>query len=250
MPPSDRSAPEPGQIEARPRTHLVLPLLAIAGLFAVVMLASSLQGLPQFSAPMAEPDGTVSIGPEPTPSGTPAPPMEPPEDSLLLNILAAVMGVVAGALILTLAYFGIRMLVRFLARLWRDRPLARQQPTEVSGDVAPGPAIDSEPDSATIRRGIAEAVRTIEERRQPGDAIIAAWVGLEETAADAGAGRGVNETPSEFTMRIVGRRSGIAGDVTALLDLYERVRFGGHPADEADRAAAFRSLQGIEAGWR
>lgn len=234
----------------RPR-RLLLPLIAITGLFAVIMFAAAAQGLPQFGAwggggaNEAEPEVIPPMPMESTP-----PPMDPPEDSLLLAIIGYVLAALVVAAVLAMVYFVVRQLIRFLRGLWRDRPLARQEAARVDGEGVVGAPVVAEPDEATIRRGIAEALRTIDERPDPGDSIVAAWVGLEDSAADAGTGRGANETPSEFTVRIVGRRAGIAADVVTLLALYEQVRFGGHQADENDRATAAACLRGIEEGWR
>jgi hypothetical protein len=237
---------------ARSRSrHLLLPLIAITGLFAVVMFAAAAQGLPQFSlGPDEGPSSTSEEVVPPAPMESSPPPMEPPEDSPLLTIIGFVLAALVAAAVLAAASFGLRLLLRFLKGLWRDRPLARQEVAHVDAEVLVGAALDAEPDEATIRRGIAEALRTIDERPAPGDSIVAAWVGLEESAADAGAGRGANETPSEFTVRIIGRRTGIAADVVTLLALYEQVRFGGRDADEGDRATASACLRGIQAGWR
>lgn len=247
---SEPSAPEEERA-AQKRPRLLLPLIAITGLFATIMFAAAVQGLPQFAAWNPDvPDMTNDEIVSPAPSETTPPPLEPPEDSPLLAIIGFILAVVVVAAVLTMAYFVLRMLIRYLRGLWRDRPLARKDAAQVDAATAAGAPVDVEPDEATIRRGIAEALRTIDERPVPGDSIVAAWVGLEESAADAGAGRGANETPSEFTVRIIGRRAGIATDVVTLLALYEQVRFGGHDADESDRATAAACLRGIEEGWR
>jgi len=230
--------------------RLLLPLVAITGLFATIMFAAAAQGLPQFGEWEQGGAGITNEQVEPAPTESAPPPLEPPEDSPLLAIIGFILAAVVLAAVLAMVFFALRMLIRYLRELWRDRPLARQTAAQVDSALGVGAVADVEPDEATIRRGIAEALRTIDERPVPGDSIVAAWVGLEESAADAGAGRGANETPGEFTVRIVGRRAGIAAEVVALLSLYEQVRFGGHQADESDRAAASAYLRGIEEGWR
>ncbi len=249
---SEPSVPEQERAGAdRPRARLLLPLIAVAGFFATIMFAAAAQGLPQFGGWFNDTEERAGDDVLPTASTeTAPPPMEPPEDSPLLAIIGYILAAVVIAAVLTMAYFGVRLLIRYLVELWRDRPLARREATKVDVQVVTAPLTDIEPDEATIRRGIAEALRTIDDRPVPGDSIVAAWVGLEESAADAGAGRGVNETPSEFTVRIIGRRAGIAADVVTLLALYEQVRFGGHDADENDRTRASECLLGIQEGWR
>lgn len=234
----------------RPR-RVLLPLLAVAGFFATIMFAAAAQGLPQFGGWFTDPAAREDDDIVPTgPAETAPPPLDPPEDSPLLAIIGYVFAAIVIAAVLAMVFFGARLLIRYLVSLWRDRPLARRQASAVDPQVIAAPVADHDPDEATIRRGIAEALRTLGGRPQPGDSIVAAWVGLEESAADAGAGRAVSETPSEFTVRIIGRRAGITDDVVTLLDLYERVRFGGHDADEDDRARAAECLRGIQEGWR
>lgn len=248
---SEPSVSEEERAERHRPRRVLLPLIAITGLFAVIMFAAASQGLPQFGE--WGDGGGNSATPEtipPMPMESTPPPMEPAEDSLLLTIIGYVLAALVAAAVLAMIYFALRSLIRFLRGLWRDRPLARQAAAQVDGEGVVGAPVVAEPDEATIRRGIAEALRTIDESPVPGDSIVAAWVGLEDSAADAGTARGANETPSEFTVRIVGRRARIARDVVTLLALYERVRFGGHQADEGDRAAAAACLRGIEEGWR
>lgn len=221
--------------------------IGLVGLFVIVMLAASVQGTPRITPidfdrldtePIEQPESTGA------PSAAPLP--EPPSDQLstIIGVVFLLIAIAGGILIAIL-------IVRVLLRAWRDRPLRRRDGGEV--DVAStGEATSPEPDAVApaIRRGVAGALRSIAEGATPTDAIIAAWVGLEESAADAGLTRGRSETPAEFAVRIITRRAGITAAATSLLALYERVRFGGHHADESDRAAARAALSTIEEGWR
>lgn len=248
---SEPTAPEQEHVgTTRRRSRLLFPLIGIAGFFAVIMFAASAQGRPHFTPWTVEGGELPPVESVPAPTESSPPPLEPREDSLVLTIIGYVAAVLIVAAVLAMVYLGLRQLVRFLAELWRNRPLARREAADVAVEVVATPAVDAAPDEAVIRRGIEEALRTIDDRPVPGDSIVAAWVGLEESAADAGAGRATNETPSEFTVRIIGRRAGIAADVVALLGLYEQVRFGGHLADEQDRVRAAVCLRGIQEGWR
>jgi hypothetical protein len=250
------SRPEPSLEERegmrrRTSTRVVLPLVAVSGLFVLVMSAATLQGLPQFAPPPQRGvDASADPVVVPETTASPAPPLEPPVDSLVLRILGIVFGAIVATAVIALVFVAARALIRYLRGRWRDRRLARRAGVAVPAPVDQVAAPEAEPDEAVIRRGVVDALRTVEERRDPGDGIVAAWVGLEESAADAGSGRASNETPAEFTVRIVGRRAGIADDVVTLLGLYERVRFGGMTADERDRAAAVACLRGIRDGWR
>jgi len=75
----------------------------------------------------------------------------------------------------------------------------------------------------------------------PGDAVIAAWLRLEEAAAHEGAGREPHQTATEFTAALLGRYTTSEPALDELRGLYQRARFGppGQVGDaEADAAIA------------
>jgi hypothetical protein len=226
-------------------------LFVVVGLFLIVMIASAIQ-----SAPRIRPIGGT---PEPRPVGTmpaaPAPSGSPTQEPLPPNPVGEVLGAILLGVLVVLAGIGLIVLIvwliRTLAHAWRDRPLRRRDGDDVGAAVA-HEAAPAEPEIAAsvIQRGIAGALREIAEPRAPSDAIVAAWVGLEESAADAGLIRGTSETPAEFALRVITRRAGIAAEAETLLGLYERVRFGGYAAVEDDRTVARAALERIEEGWR
>lgn len=224
--------------------------LAVGGallLFAVAMLSVAIAGRPVIDLPSSTPP-PLPVMPSPTSSDSGSDGIPPQRDvpDLTLRIIAIILVLV----IATLIVISLVLLVRALIRAWKDRPLRRQDAADVDLDLAVETVAEAAPDAPTVRRGIAAAREAIARRTDPGDAIIAAWLGLEETAADAGAGRGISETPAEFTLRILRHRPGIDGPTNRLLRLYEGVRFGGHPASESDRTAAADALAAIEGVWR
>lgn len=221
-------------------------MLSVTGLFTLIMVASVVQGVPRFAPPdFVE----LPMPSRPTPTGEPAPPpalQEPPEQNAAAGILGSLLliaAVLIGIVILIL-------IVRLLVRLWRDRQPRRRDAVDVDVSLAGTAAESVDPDEQVVKRGIAHAAAAIQARERPDEAIVAAWLALEETAADAGAARGRSETPAEFTLRILRRRPGIEDATHTLLTLYERVRFGGHQADEAERTAAVAALSAIAEGWR
>ncbi len=232
----------PSLLRSRP-----MLLGAVTVLFLIVMFTASMQGLPSFHPPFIEvdlPDRTA--GPEPTPPTTPPTPPPEPETSFWgIIVLVLLLALVAGAAALL-----ITMAVRALIQQWRDRPLSRRDGADVDVAEATAAGVAAAPDAPIVRRGIAAARVVVRERADPGDAIVAAWVGLEETAADAGIPRAASETPAEFTLRILLRRPGIEEATRDLLRLYESVRFGGRVGTEQDRTAAAHALDVIEEGWR
>lgn len=221
---------------------------AACGLFLIMMIAASVQGVPMITPPQnpaALPSATPLEESSPMPSMAPVQP-DPTSDAVAALIWFVFLALVAAAIVLIVV-----LVVRAVARAWRERPLRTTDGSEVGAD-ADALAQPAEPEASApvIRRGIAGALRIIDDRPLPNDAIIAAWLGLEESAAEAGITRGVSETPAEFALRIMTQRAGITEAARDLLRLYERVRFGGYIALEQDRDSARTSLQRIEEGWR
>ncbi len=233
----------PGDVFSRRRGGVLL----IAAIFFAVALIAGLQGIPQFTSP--DPSAGGAAVPNPLPpmaSDGPLSELPPPGDNLLLRIIALVIASLVGLAILVLV---IRMLIRLIRSLWRSRPLARMEGTAPDVGGAIGAAAEETLDAPEVRRGIAGALHLIDERPLPADAIIAAWVGLEDSAERAGQRRGIAETPAEFTVRVMSLHPEGSSALRGLPRLYERVRFGGYRATEADRAAARAFLRAIEEEW-
>jgi flagellar basal body-associated protein FliL len=147
------------------------------------------------------------------------------------------------------------------ALLWllaKKLPRPRPKTAEAIADAGPladddtGVAFEDEvePDAPAVRRGIAQALAILGSEREPGDAIVKAWLGLEESAEDAGINRRPAETPTEFTSRMLGRVTSDTSSVNTILRLYLRVRFGDHPASSSDVEQARTALQHLEESWR
>jgi hypothetical protein len=164
--------------------------------------------------------------------------------------VTVVLVVLAAAVVALVAL----VLVRRLLGWWRARPghaeLVDEVAELVDGTEEAVPAEPPEPDARTVLRGLALALSVLEEDREPDDAIVAAWLGLEEAAEDAGVHRFGSETPTEFAARIITRTSTDAAAAKRLLGLYQKVRFGGHDATPDDVAAARECLGALSAAWR
>lgn len=242
------SADREGRRSASGATPDVWQLLLAGGgivLFIIAMLAASMAGHPTFTPPIPDsgplPEPT-SVLPTSNPSGTP----QPQEDSIGGLVVIFILMLLLLAVVVVILVLAILALISY----WKARPLRQRDGAATDVDVSGDLVEESVPDAPTMRRGIAAARAVIDAHASPGDAIVAAWVGLEETAADSGTGRGRSETPAEFTLRILLRRPGIDEPARQLLRLYERVRFGGHTASEQDRLDAISTLTRIEEGWR
>lgn len=113
------------------------------------------------------------------------------------------------------------------------------------GDVS-RPALPDLDDSAdrtltALRRSARSAAAdlAVAGPRQARDAVVAAWLALEEAAAAGGTRRHPAQTPTEFTVALLGGHAADPAAVDELLRLYHRARFGSAalPADAGERAA-------------
>lgn len=109
------------------------------------------------------------------------------------------------------------------------------------------PAVtESDPDWERIAaEKLAEAVDTglaaIDSGRAT-DAVIACWVALEQAAASAGVARDPSETPTEFTVRVLGVGGISEPHLIRLGELYREARYSTHGSNEDSRAEARAAL--------
>jgi hypothetical protein len=240
-----RSAPERSTASRRLLALIIVPLG-----FALIMIVAALQGTPRIRILESENEALPMASEQPQPTVTPGPPLLPEQgENPVLKVIAIIIAAILTTAAVAVLVFLVILLVRKLISMWRDRALPAREGAEID-DLPAAASVAPTPDAVVIRRGIAEAIRVMGDVSDPGDAIIAAWVGLEQTAADSGVTRAPSETPREFTLRIIARRGATQQDVTALVDLYEQVRFGGHLASDDDRAQARTLLARLEEEWR
>jgi len=104
------------------------------------------------------------------------------------------------------------------------------------------------PDAAALvgsdlRRSLAD----LESERDPRLAVQRAYVRMEESLGAIELSRAPDETPTEFTarvLRVLGVSAAAASDLTGL---FEIARFSDHPMDEDDRRRAIASVRRVEA---
>lgn len=185
---------------------------------------------------------------QPTPSVTPAatnsqhPPLLPegPQARPTATVDLSWLGwVLAGAAAVALVLVAIR-----LVRYWRRPRPEAAAPSEVI--AAEG---DPEPDAQTLRRGVGQAGDRLRAAGPPRDAIIAAWVAIEDAARRSGAPRRPAQTPTEHTTAVLRRTGADAAAAHQLLHVYQRARFAVTEPTEADVARAARALRRLAASW-
>jgi hypothetical protein len=205
-------------------------LLVVAGLLLLAVLAArGSSGIPT---------GTPDLGNDAPASGTTLQPG-------VTDLSSEPFAIGAGVLILFVmmaVLFGFATLLFILAGLrFRRRARMRVAPPLVEEDID---LAGTEWLAAATRKALSE----MEQRMggPPGDAVIAAWVQLERSAAATGIERAPHQTPTEFTAALL---EGHATDQQALDELrrlYHRARFGqpGSVTDE-DATKARRALEKI-----
>jgi hypothetical protein len=228
------------------RSHRALlwsVLLAI-----LVVAAAGISGTTHFAGPRWLPDlkvGRRTQAPRKLPSRSPTRPLRiPPRHGGGSFPVGVVIWVVIGIAAVAVAVL--------LWRWWAGRPsraatsrhsVAAAATSEVPTEPEP------EPDTPALRTGIALALQVLDEQREPADAIVRAWLGLQETAEESGIARRPAETPTEFTSRILSRAFADDAAVRTLLRLYLRTRFGDHPVTSDEVAAVRAALQDLVRTW-
>lgn len=225
--------------------------LAVCGVLGLVVLVGvALQGparftgirwIPRFTLPTMSPPPGLR-GPR-NASQSPLPQAGRPSATLdLAPVLWVALGIAVAIAVL--------LLLRWLSRRPpREAPVLLDAAlSEPVGREEETP--EPEPDAPTMRRGFAHALAILDEEREPHDAIVKAWLGLQEAAEESGIQRRGAETPTEFTLRIIGRVPTDRQAITTLLNSYLRVRFGEHPATDADVEAARAAFRSLAASWQ
>ncbi|WP_460809195.1 DUF4129 domain-containing protein [Microlunatus endophyticus] len=175
----------------------------------------------------ATPNGTASMRP-------PAPAGPPPDLSWVKWVLLAI--VIAAVLVL---------LAILLMRLAAVRQMYAARPDD---DIEV--ADMALPDLPTLQQGAAKAEERLLAIGNPTDAIIAAWLALEEAADSSGVHRRPAQTPTEFTADVLGRTGVPTEPVQTLLGLYLRARFASHPPSDDDLTTARRCIRDLATAWK
>jgi Domain of unknown function (DUF4129) len=112
----------------------------------------------------------------------------------------------------------------------RRRRQAGAGPAGVAGEL-----------SAAIERSLDE----LRGERDPRQAVIAAYAGMEHALAVHGVPRAPAEAPLEYLARVLVDLRVAAGSAHRLTDLFERAKFSDHPVDEAMKRDAIDALAAV-----
>ena len=122
------------------------------------------------------------------------------------------------------------------AAVFARRRRARRERQAVVPDAAERVGSD-------LRRSLAD----LGSERDPRLAVQRAYARMEESLGEIELSRARDETPTEFTarvLRVLGASAAAASDLTGL---FEIARFSDHPMDEGDRRRAIASVRRVEA---
>ena len=136
----------------------------------------------------------------PAATALPSPAESAPEPAEMSIEVERWLYVVAIVIVGALVVIAVALLVKRLREL-RDR----RAPFDVD-DAAPDVELGGDVlDSATpaLRAGVRHAAQVLEDQVPPGDAVIAAWVALEEAAERSGLVRDRAQTATEFTLEVL-----------------------------------------------
>ncbi|WP_433268355.1 DUF4129 domain-containing protein [Actinosynnema sp. CS-041913] len=115
------------------------------------------------------------------------------------------------------------------------------------GMVTDAPEEGSSAAPEMLVRGAREALAELQARvgGPPRDAVVGAWLRLEQAAADSGAARAPHETPTEFTGALLARHHVDEDATAALRKVYQRARFGVAAVTDEDARIAQDALARI-----
>lgn len=152
-------------------------------------------------------------------------------------IFAIVFGLGALVVLALLAVFLVRRLPRLRLRL-RGIPLETMQI-----DTAEEQQRREERAAEEVRSAVQAGIDQLEdESADPRRAVIACWLRLEATAAEAGTGRAPGDTPAELVQRMLTAHRASDPALQRLARLYRMARYGPAEIDPEMRATARDTL--------
>lgn len=219
---------------------VVIATVGLVVLGVLVVFASSAGSVDPVSEstlrrtePLVPPPVLGSETPTQTPTGTPTPVVShdpwqiPGWLSTLLETILLSIGLVAMLLVL-----------RWIVRRAIDFGKEVEVPRGLDHDPAFGERMVSDSELAeAVETGLGSVATGT-----PANAIVACWLALENTAGSAGVPRRATETPSEFTVRVLGAAAVSRPLLERLAELYREARFSEHELPESARSEAREAL--------
>lgn len=210
-------------------------------LVALVVVAAAVASPWRFQIDGSVPAPSISLEASPGASFSPGPEGEEGRQDPGTGIewLSLVLGVLA---IVLLALVGVAI-ARRLNALNRDSRDLEPDDLDTGGTVLDTP--DDAVDLPALQDAVTRALRRLDSDPAPRDAVVAAWVALEEEAARQGTDRDPAQTPTEFASVLLDRTPAPADAVGRLRDLYHLARFTSRPVTPDQAAGARQALADI-----
>ncbi|MCS7479901.1 DUF4129 domain-containing protein [Umezawaea endophytica] len=195
------------------RTRWLVPLLAGA---ALVLVALAARG----NSPIVY-DGTLQAPDVPAAETAAA-----AEDSAAEGVVGVVGGSLVALLVVVLCVLVVLSLGAVVLMLGPHRKRVRAEASSVVAAAADDE--DGRLGTEVLLTGARKALAELRGRPTgpPSDAVVAAWLNLEQAAASSGAPRRDHETPTEFTGALLTRYEVDTAAAATLRGLYQRARFG------------------------
>lgn len=193
---------------------------------------------PQLTVPeLSMPEQTTPSS-DPSPTPPPPPDQQPPTDIRWLGIIAALLIGLLVAALLTIA-------VRQLLAVRRER--TRADPDGLTAGTT-ADSLGDDVDLPEIQDAVTRALAHLDGHARPRDAVVAAWVALEEAAERAGTRKDPAQTATEFAGTVLAATPAPPAAVARLRTLYQRARFTDRPIDRPAVTQAREALADIAAG--
>lgn len=151
------------------------------------------------------------------------------------SVVALILGIVLAVILLAAATVAAVTAFRWVSE-WLGRLRATADTQDEPGGLEPVRSrlhADREQHVDALRAG------------PPADAVVACWVALERSVADAGVNRAPAETSAELALRVLDALDVDPVAVSSLAALYREARFSTHPLTERDRAQARSDLDAV-----
>lgn len=216
--------------------------LAVAALMVIAVTAAATGGPWAWKArsfKLFKGEGSFTPPPMPVPSAA-SPVIKPPihHRTIALGWLPWIFGVIALLAVALVVWWLVR---RYLRTAVPEPNELRGRATMTTGEATP--------ELPVLRQGVRAAQRSLDDIADPNNAIVAAWLALEDAAASSGVARQAADTPTEFTIDVLTKTEADPDAASELLSLYHQARFSSHGVGRAEVVRAADCLGRLSASW-
>lgn len=151
------------------------------------------------------------------------------------RLVLIIVGILVASALLALL---VRWIVQAIRALMATRILRSERDRLATAGAMPGSSLSPQ----EVMDAVQSALQQLDAVVDPTDAVIAAWLALEQAASRHGVTRDPAQTPTEFTASLFQQSAAPPDETVNLRNLYSRVRFSDAPASTSDVRDARRWL--------